>query len=167
MQEVDEKAPQREMIDEEEDDFAVDMTEANVTFPEGPYVAEITAAKRDVNRNSGERQGVITCVFQQGEYAGKKLTKYMSMENTKLGYMWQGLYLAVGQSIVDASGRPLQRIVPDFAAMIGKQVIIDVKDNEWLGRVTSQIHGFKPYDPNVAKSAPAATTGGRRQRQAA
>lgn len=165
MSDTNSKAEMRDE-EEEEDSFALDMTAAEQTYPEGPYKARISVCKWIDDNKNGGKQAQVTTVFcdEDNEYVGAKINTFLNL-NENMRWRWAQLLDALEINWRGADGKALKDFRPNLAEWIDREVIVMVADNTFQGRTTSQVKQFLPLsaDVDVVEEA----TPSRRRRVAA
>lgn len=105
--------------------------------PEGDYKAKIKSAKKGTTRDGESKIVVVYTLLAPEKYKGKELTDNMSL--TKDGKTSKAVFRVA--NLLDAVGLKWSKKVMNIplSKLVGKVVGITLVDNEYRGRVSSQI----------------------------
>ena len=104
-------------------------------LPEGSYLADIAKVEHK-DSNAGNPMLVYTIIPVEHPTA---VYPYYVLLNEKQLWKFRALLLAAGKDV------PKRKVTVDPESIVGKQVMIDLEDDEWEGREKSVVAGvFKP-----------------------
>lgn len=109
-------------------------------LPEGPYLATLAKVESKTSK-AGNPMLVYTVI--PVEHPTAVYPYYVLLEDRQL-WKFRALLLAAGKEV------PKRKVTVDPESIIGKQIMIDLEDDEWEGREKSTIAGiFPPEEKNV------------------
>lgn len=104
-------------------------------LPEGPYLATIVKVESKESK-AGNPMLVYTII--PAEHPTAVYPYYLLLDEKQL-WKFRALLLAAGKEV------PKRKVTVDPESIVGKQIMIDLEDDEWEGREKSTIAGvFKP-----------------------
>ena len=104
-------------------------------LPEGPYLAEIAKVEQKESK-AGNPMLVYTII--PVEHPTAVYPYYILLDEKQL-WKLRALLVAAGKDV------PKRKVTVDPEAIVGRQIMIDLEDDEWEGREKSTIAGiFKP-----------------------
>ena len=106
-------------------------------LPEGAYLATLAKVESKTSK-AGNSMLVYTII--PVEHPTAVYPYYVLLDEKQL-WKFRALLLAAGKEV------PKRKVTVDPESIVGKQVMIDLEDDEWEGREKSAIAGvFKPDD---------------------
>lgn len=109
-------------------------------LPEGPYLATLAKVESKTSK-AGNPMLVYTVI--PVEHPTAVYPYYVLLEDKQL-WKFRALLLAAGKEV------PKRKVTVDPESIVGKQIMIDLEDDEWEGREKSTIAGiFPPEEKNV------------------
>jgi hypothetical protein len=104
-------------------------------LPEGAYLATIAKVE---SKDSKAGNPMLVYTIIPAEHPTAVYPYYILLEENQL-WKFRALLLAAGKEV------PKRKVTVDPESIIGRQVMIDLEDDEWEGREKSSIAGvFKP-----------------------
>ena len=104
-------------------------------LPEGSYLADIAKVEQKESK-AGNPMLVYTII--PAEHPTAVYPYYILLDEKQL-WKFRALLLAAGKDV------PKRKVTVDPEAIVGRQIMIDLEDDEWEGREKSVIAGvFKP-----------------------
>lgn len=104
-------------------------------LPEGTYLATLAKVESKTSK-AGNQMLVYTIIPVEHPTA---VYPYYVLLNEKQLWKFRALLLAAGKEV------PKRKVTVDPESIVGKQVMIELEDDEWEGREKSTITGvFKP-----------------------
>lgn len=114
-------------------------------LPEGPYLATL-ARVESKDSKAGNPMLVYTVI--PVEHPTAVYPYYVLLDEKQL-WKFRALLLAAGKEV------PRRKVTVDPESIVGKQIMIDLKDDEWEGREKSVIAGiFKPEKGDTYTESP-------------
>ena len=109
-------------------------------LPEGPYLATLAKVESKTSK-AGNPMLVYTII--PVEHPTAVYPYYVLLDEKQL-WKFRALLLAAGKEV------PKRKVTVDPESIVGKQVMIDLEDDEWEGREKSVIAGvFKPGEKDT------------------
>lgn len=109
-------------------------------LPEGPYLATLAKVEAKTS-NAGNSMLVYTVIPVEHPTA---VYPYYVLLNEKQLWKFRALLLAAGKEV------PKRKVTVDPESIVGRQIMIDLEDDEWEGREKSAIAGiFKPEEKDA------------------
>lgn len=104
-------------------------------LPEGPYLA--TVAKVEA-KNSKAGNPMLVYTLIPVEHPTAVYPYYIVLDERQL-WKFRALLLAAGKDV------PKRKVTVDPESIVGRQIMMDLEDDEWEGRTKSAVAGvFKP-----------------------
>lgn len=114
-------------------------------LPEGAYLATLAKVESKTSK-AGNPMLVYTII--PVEHPTAVYPYYVLLDEKQL-WKFRALLLAAGKEV------PKRKVTVDPESIVGKQVMIDLEDDEWEGREKSTIAGiFKPEEKDTAAENP-------------
>lgn len=109
-------------------------------LPEGPYLATLAKVESKTSK-AGNPMLVYTVI--PVEHPTAVYPYYVLLDEKQL-WKFRALLLAAGKEV------PRRKVTVDPESIVGKQIMIDLEDDEWEGREKSVIVGiFKPEEKDI------------------